>query len=142
MSSGRDDVTAAPITQLSHVQLLVSDVDASARWYTTVLGLVPYAEDRAIGYVALRQPAARMVLVLTEREPRDESTGRTGQHDPASDGLDHIAFAVSDGEALHGWAARLAGLGVAHDGVVLENGNPSLQLRDPDGIAIELVAAG
>jgi hypothetical protein len=25
---------------------------------------------------------------------------------------------------------------------VLENGNPSLQLRDPDGIAIELVAPG
>ena len=55
---------------------------------------------------------------------------------------DHIAFAVSDGAALHDWGARLTGLGIAHDGVVLENGNPSLQLRDPDGIAIELVAAG
>ena len=55
--------------------------------------------------------------------------------------MDHIAFAVSDGESLRAWAARLRELGFEHDGVILENGNPSLQLRDPDGIAIELVAS-
>ena len=43
----------APITGLSHVQLLVSDVGASAQWYRAVLGLVPFAEDLTIGYVAL-----------------------------------------------------------------------------------------
>ena len=133
MASVRDSRVTAPITGLSHFQLLVSDVEASARWYTTVLGLVPYAEDLDIGYVALRQPAANVVLVLTVRPGGPEDS-------TPSDVLDHLAFAVSGGEALREWAAHLTALGVTHDGVALENGRPSLQLRDPDGIAVELVA--
>jgi catechol-2,3-dioxygenase len=54
--------------------------------------------------------------------------------------VDHLAFAVPDGESLRVWADHLTELGVEHPGIVLENGHPSLQLRDPDGIAIELVA--
>ena len=42
--------------------------------------------------------------------------------------------------ALDAWAAHLTEIGIDHAGVVLENGHPSLQLRDPDGVAIELVA--
>ena len=76
--------------------------------------------------------------MLTRSERQQEGLEKR----PRSDGLDHIAFGVSDGRALAEWAAHLAELGVAHDGIVLENGNPSLQLRDPDGIAIELVAGG
>lgn len=126
----------APIVGLSHVQLLVSDVAASARWYRVVLGLVPYAEDLDIGYVALRQPTAKIVMVLTQRHG---SPGRAPA--PAADGLDHLAFAVADGDSLRSWAEHLARLGIEHEGVVMENGHPSLQLRDPDGIAIELVAS-
>jgi len=122
----------APITGLSHVQLLVSDVGASAQWYRTALGLVPFAEDRTIGYVALQHPEARFVVVLTE--------GLTARDDPTREVLDHLAFAVPDGDSLGAWAQHLSSLGVDHDGVVLENGHPSLQLRDPDGIAVELVA--
>ncbi len=122
----------APITGLSHVQLLVSDVDASARWYRAALGLVPFAEDLTIGYVALRHRGAKIVLVLTG--------GLTSRDDPAREVLDHLAFAVPDGDALGAWAEHLTSIGVDHGGVVSENGHPSLQLRDPDGVAIELVA--
>ena len=113
------------------MQLAVSDPEASARWYGAALGLVPYAEDAATGYVALGHRGAKFVVVLTKRtEPPD---GR-------SDVLDHLAFAVPDGRSLESWADHLTDLGIRHAGVVLENGHPSLQLRDPDGIAIELVA--
>jgi glyoxylase I family protein len=127
--------TAAPITGLSHAQLLVSDVGASAEWYAAALGLEPYAEDADIGFVALRHRGARVVFVLTPRPATGE---------PGADGgvLDHLAFAVPDGDALRTWADHLTAIGIAHPGVVLENGNPSLQLRDPDGTAIELVAPG
>jgi catechol-2,3-dioxygenase len=54
--------------------------------------------------------------------------------------LDHLAFAVPDGDSLTAWAEHLTAIGIDHAGIVLENGHPSLQLRDPDGIAIELVA--
>lgn len=131
----------APITGLSHVQLLVSDVDASASWYTTVLGLDPYAEDRAVGYIALRHRGARMVIVLTTGTGAGSPAGREAGLGP-SGSLDHLAFAVTDGAALAAWADHLTESDVVHPGVVLENGNPTLHLRDPDGIAIELAAPG
>jgi glyoxylase I family protein len=126
----------APITGLSHVQLLVSDVAASATWYRAVLGLAPFAENPSIGYVALKHRGAKMVIVLT-RQP----AGAGAAADKAADQLvDHLAFAVPDGDSLESWAEHLHQIGIEHPGVVLENGNPSLQLRDPDGVAIELVA--
>jgi len=127
-------VRGAPIMGLSHVQLLVSDVAASARWYRAVLGLVLFDEDPDIGYVALRHRGAKLVVVLTR------GTAPLSSDDGAGVGLDHLAFAVPDGESLVSWAEHLGEVGIDHDGVVLENGHPSLQLRDPDGIAVELVA--
>jgi catechol-2,3-dioxygenase len=41
VSEGNETGEGAPITGLSHIQLLVSDVGASARWYGAVLGLRP-----------------------------------------------------------------------------------------------------
>ncbi len=138
MTSVEGTGQSAPITGLSHVQLLVSDVGASAKWYSAVLGLAPFAEDPDIGYVALQHLGGRFVVVLTRAPtPRRAPADPAG---PAGDGLDHLALAVPDGAALEAWAAHLTEVGIDHDGVVLEEGHPSLQLRDPDGIAIELVA--
>jgi catechol 2,3-dioxygenase-like lactoylglutathione lyase family enzyme len=142
------DPVGAPITGLSHVQLLVSDVGTSAAWYAAALGLEPYAEDLRIGYIALRHPGARFVIVLTQGPAaatppaRDDGadSGVAAASSPAR--LDHLALAVPDGAALDAWAGHLTDIGIHHDGVVLENGNPSLQLRDPDGISVELVAPG
>jgi catechol-2,3-dioxygenase len=141
VTSVEDTGQSAPITGLSHVQLNVSDVGASAKWYSAVLGLVPFADDPDIGYVALQHRGGRFVVVLT-RAPSTPggSPGATGSIGTGRDGLDHLALAVPDGAALESWAAHLTEVGIDHDGVVLEGGHPSLQLRDPDGIAIELVA--
>jgi glyoxylase I family protein len=133
--TAQEPTPSAPITGLSHVQLLVTDVEVSARWYSTVLSLVPYAEDLSIGYVALRQPGAKLVVVLTQRADR-----ASAPTEPGDGALDHIAFAVSDGTSLQSWADHLSDSGIEHHGIILENNHPSLQLRDPDGIAIELVA--
>lgn len=131
------------MTGLSHVQLLVSDVGVSAAWYTEALGLEPYAEDLDTGYVALRHRGARIVIVLTAAsDPGD--IGRPSGHPDnvvgAPGELDHLAFAVPNEDALRSWADHLSGIGFGHPGVVDELGKPSLQFRDPDGIAIELVA--
>jgi glyoxylase I family protein len=134
------------MTGLSHVQLLVSDVGASAKWYAAALGLESYAEDLDIGYAALRHRGAKLVIVLTarsdaEHRPEGDLLDANEKRDGRGS-LDHLAFAVPDGDALAAWSNHLTEIGVAHSGVGLENGNPSLQLRDPDGIAIELVAPG
>jgi catechol 2,3-dioxygenase-like lactoylglutathione lyase family enzyme len=142
----------APIAGLSHVQLLVSNVRASAAWYVLALGLEGYVEDLDIGYVALRHRGSRIVVVLTAGPDVARPDVAGGEKDgyrettdvpaTASGTLDHLAFAVPDEDALRSWADHLTDIGIDHQGVVLENGNPSLQLRDPDGTAIELVAPG
>jgi glyoxylase I family protein len=129
----------APITGLSHVQLVVSDAVVSARWYRAALGLQSMVEDADVGYVALKHRGAKLVVVLTTAPRRDPSqpVDDRGEH---RDHLDHLAFAVPDGASLEAWAEHLTEIGIDHAGIVLENGHPSLQLRDPDGVAIELVA--
>ncbi len=120
----------APVIGISHLQLVVEDVAASERWYRRVLGLerLEAADDGS--YVALRHPPSRIVVVLTA------GTRQDGE----AQALDHLAFAVPDGAALERWAEQLSAWGIEHPGVVDELGKPSLQLEDPDGIQIELVA--
>ena len=128
--------TPSPMTGFSHVQLLVTDLPASEAWYTTVLGLRRFSADETKGYVALWHDPSRIMIVLTPRAaPSNAPDAEAG--DTA---LDHLAFAVPDGAVLEQWAAHLTDAGIAHPGIVSELGKPSLQLRDPDGNAIELVA--
>lgn len=134
-AGGRGEGVAAPVTGLSHVQLLVRDLAASAQWYATVLGLEPFAGSAAAGYVALRHRRAGFAVVLSPRA----DTPAAGA--AATGPLDHLAFAVPDGDTLAAWAEHLRAAGIEHPGVVDELGKPSLQLRDPDGNAVELVAA-
>jgi catechol-2,3-dioxygenase len=124
--------STSPVTGFSHVQLRVTDLAASERWYADVLGLERMLADEAGGYSALRHRPSRLVVVLTAVP---DVAG-----DPGQERLDHLAFAVPDGPSLQAWAAELTARGIAHDGVVDELGKPSLTLVDPDGIRIELVA--
>jgi catechol-2,3-dioxygenase len=118
----------SPITGFSHLQMNVRDVAASQAWFETVLGMDAFVE--LDDTVALKHGPSRLVLVLSQREVGSDVISP----------LDHLAFAVPDGDTLEAWAQELTLQGIAHDGVVLELGKPSLQLRDPDGNAIELVA--
>ena len=100
---------------------------ASRRWYELVLGMEAFVE--LPDTIALRHAPSRLVLVLSP-----------GDVDQTVSPLDHLAFAVPDGESLSVWADHLTQSGITHDGVVFELGKPSLQLVDPDGNSIELVA--
>ncbi len=121
-----------PLLGFSHVQLMVRDVAASQAWYATVLGLEPFAVADDRSYVAMQHRPSHVAIVL--------SRGTDPLSDASAAPLDHLAFAVRDLETLQQWADHLTAVGVDHPGIVLELGKPSLQLRDPDGIAIELVA--
>jgi glyoxylase I family protein len=122
-----------PLLGFSHIQLRVEDVAASQEWYSTVLGIEQFAAADDRSYVALQHRPSHMTIVLSTRR---ESPGDGDPTEP----LDHLAFAVRDGEVLQQWADHLTAAGIDHPGVVLERGKPSLQLRDPDGISVELVA--
>jgi catechol-2,3-dioxygenase len=123
----------SPLLGFSHLQLRVRDVAASREWYTKVLGVDTMTAADDGSYVALRHRPSHMVIVISARVAgADEGT-------PGAP-LDHVAFAVPDGDTLQLWADHLTEVGIEHPGIELELGKPSLQLRDPDGIAVELVA--
>lgn len=122
-----------PLLGFSHLQLRVRDVDASREWYTTVLGVETMTEADDGSYVALRHRPSHMVIVISSRVD--------GSPEGTTDvPLDHMAFAVPDGDTLRLWADHLTEVGIEHPGVALELGKPTLQLVDPDGINVELVA--
>jgi catechol-2,3-dioxygenase len=122
-----------PLLGFSHLQLRVRNVDASREWYTTVLGVETMTEADDGSYVALRHRPSHMVIVISSRVD--------GSPEGTTDvPLDHMAFAVPDGDTLRLWADHLTEVGIDHPGVALELGKPTLQLVDPDGINVELVA--
>lgn len=126
-------VSPAPITGLSHVQLVVPDVAACTTWWTTALGLEPLYADEAGTVVALRHRPTDLVIVLST-PPAPIAAADSGTQ------LDHLAFAVPDRATLESWAAHLTAVGIDHPGIVNELGNPSLQLVDPAGVRVELIA--
>lgn len=123
------------IAGLHHAALSVADLDASTRWYREVLGLEevfrePGDHRRA---VVLALPGAGAVVGLVEHR-RD---GRAG-FDPATIGLDHLAFTIGTRADLEVWAERLTDRGVEHSGVIEIPPGAIVNLKDPDGIALAL----
>lgn len=130
------------LTGLHHVGLTVSDVETSEAWYGRVLGLrrlfmEPHHDGDGSGYaVVLGGEGLGFNVGL------DHHADNAGEpFDPTRTGLDHVSFLVDGREHLDAWAAHLSREGVAHSGVVEVDGTPFavLNLRDPDGIALELI---
>jgi glyoxylase I family protein len=125
----------AGFSGIGHLDLSVSDVEASAEWYEKVLGLrrlrrVAFPERTMI---VLRHDASGLVVGLNQHqgfpgEPFDERRA----------GLDHVGFAVGRRQDLDSWQGRLAALGVEHSPVADTEVGSALVFRDPDHIQLEL----
>jgi len=125
-----------PITGIAHVELSVSDLERSVEWYCRVLGARDVYrnrnDERGFSACAILEPASRTVLAFTQHDVV-EGSGFT----PHRVGLDHLSFAVPDRAALEAWQARLDELGIEHDAIDDQGFAVALNLRDPDGIAVE-----
>src|SRR5438128_315520 len=99
MNAKNMSTATSPMTGFSHIQLHVTDVALSEQWYSTALGMTRRAASAEKGYVALEHVASGVVIVLSRRTP-DESDGGAAV-------LDHLAFAVPDGDTLTAWADHL-----------------------------------
>ena len=88
----------------------------------------------------------RQVLLLVGRAGLSLQEHRSNQgmpFDPSRTGLDHLAFAVPSIEDLNAWAERLSSVGVEHSGVKpLPGFGDFIELRDPDGLQLELHCLG
>src|SRR4029079_9916282 len=99
------------ITGIAHVELSVSDVDASVEWYCRVLGAKDVWRGRNDegGYraCAIREPVTGTVLAFTQTY-RIEG----GPFTPLRTGLDPLSFAVADDAALTAWSRYLDEIGI------------------------------
>ena len=125
---------------IHHLGLTVRDVDASAAWYTDVLGFDRVgdyvAPDNARRKVFLRHDGLHTRLGLTEHQ-----AGPSDAFQETRVGLDHLAFAVESRAELDRWAQQFVAAGVMFSPVAPANSIPGaavLVFRDPDNIQLEL----
>jgi catechol-2,3-dioxygenase len=125
------------ITGISHVDLSVTDIEASEAWYRELFGAVPLfggrsdKHDLEVRYII--EPSSGVVIGLEQHDANDGST-----FDERRVGLDHLAFNVASRDELDAWVARLDELGIAHSGITEEDPWDVLVLRDLDNIQLEL----
>ena len=123
-------------TNVGHLDLSVSDVERSARWYCDVLGLRRLRRadlDNRI-MIVLRHDDTGLIIGLNQHH--EPTADRFDEHRP---GLDHVGFAVAERDELIAWQARLADLGVEHSPVQdsPSGSGTALVFRDPDNIQLE-----
>lgn len=130
------------VARIHHLGLTVTDVEASANWYTTVLGFHRVGEhaspDGARRKVFLRHDRFDIRLGLCEHSAKAATS-----FDETRPGLDHLAFGVDDAQELAAWEQRLTELEVSFTPVTRANtleGSLVVVLRDPDNIQLELIA--
>ncbi len=121
---------------ISHLDLTVSDAEASARWYVDTLGLrrVRRADLEGRIMIVLVHPDTGLVIGLNQH---DEQTATS--FDERRPGLDHVGFAVEQRRDLDRWQQHLAELGVEHSTVTdsPSGSGTALVFRDPDHIQLE-----
>jgi len=119
---------------ISHLDLSVSDLDASAAWYVEVLGLrqLVRSEVDQRSMVVLLHPDSGLIIGLNRHH-----TIPVGRFDERNVGLDHVGFAVAERADLDEWERRLTELGVVHSPVEDTPVGTALVFRDPDNIQLE-----
>lgn len=121
----------------------MSDVEASAAWYSKVFGLerlpnvAPHHQDEDGGYaVLLIDPGTGLLIGLHHHE------ARVGEaFDERRVGLDHIAWNVATRDELDAWASWLDQFSIDHSGVIeMHSARPyaAIVFRDLDNIQLEL----
>jgi len=134
-SSTKSSPVSRVLSGYHHVSLSVRDLDASSEWYVRVLGLEPLFDETGEGRRGrvFRLPGTSSMLGLTEH--RDNSGNA---FEPASTGLDHVAFAVPTRGGIDEWVTRLDSFGVTHSGPIDIPVGAMLNLSDPDGVQLSI----
>jgi glyoxylase I family protein len=134
---------APRLTGFTHISLSVADLDRSLAFYRDVIGLPvlaePYAGTVFDGREAMLLSGSSSALCLQEHAARHLDD----IFSPLHPGLDHFAFAVGSDADLQEFATHLSDRGCPHSGVKpLEGFGHFIELRDPDGMLVELHAMG
>jgi mannose-6-phosphate isomerase-like protein (cupin superfamily)/catechol 2,3-dioxygenase-like lactoylglutathione lyase family enzyme len=113
---------------VNHLELSVTDLRRSERWYTDAFELVRIQDeiaDDGSGHVALASPTGGWAIALL-REP--------------AAAVRHIAFSCPDRPALVAWQETLTAKGIVPGTITDAPYGSGFVVRDPDGLELELFA--
>jgi glyoxylase I family protein len=128
---------------VSHIRLTVTDIARSRKFYESVFGWPVALEVPADADEATRERMSFLFggvlynlgdLLVGLRPVADD------RFDEDRVGLDHLCLRVSSRAELDAAAAHLDELGVAHEPIKEIDHGFILEFRDPDNIALELIA--
>lgn len=122
---------------IGHVALTVSDLAVSRPWYQRLVGAEPVLDEPTDGGFHHTVFVIGGTLIGLHQHQETDSDATFTEFGP---GLDHIAFGCASRSDLEAWENRLAGLGIAHGGIIDAHYGSGLSFRDPDGIALEFFA--
>lgn len=119
-----------------HTCYRVLDLDRSIDFYTSKLGL-ELARKSPIGESATNA----FLRVPGDPEPRLELTLNHGREEPypLGEGYSHVAFAVSDLDALAGKLEKAGGVEFESRPHATSRGTRLFFVKDPDGYRIEFI---
>jgi glyoxylase I family protein len=119
---------------ISHIDLTVSDGEASAAWWQDVMGFTQINRSRGETFEVrtLFHPTGVVLSVVTHDVPL------SGAFDERRVGLDHLGFKVTDRDELERWVTHLAAKGLSHSGIIDIGFGPTVVFRDPDNIQLDL----
>ena len=127
---GQEEATMIETEGLTHIHLLVSDLERSLRFYKSVFGL---EEQFRAGptMVFLRTPGSRDTITINADPDELHRVGRGG--------IDHFGFRLKPGVDLDAAIAEIVDAG----GCLVRRGEhepgvPFAYVTDPDGYLIEL----
>ena len=125
---------------LHHVEIYVSELEVSVKFWGWLLGALGYEEFQKWEQGrSWKLGETYIVFVQTVEKHRDVKYHR------CRTGLNHLAFHVGSMERLRELEAELRGRGVPmlyEDREKVSSGNPRLFFEDPDRIKVELVGPG
>jgi glyoxylase I family protein len=119
----------------SHISISVTDLAASEKWFTEVLGLQVVDRVEHEGWAGVLAADVTTGLVL-EAQHHEGNQGE--RFDPLRTGLDHLGLRLRTRAELDEWQEHLEALGVDHTPVVSMPYGEVLTFRHPDGIQFEM----
>jgi len=120
---------------IDHFALTVTDLEASHRFYTEVLGFVAVLDFSGIGRGYIHSPSGfTLALVVHPAAPG-------GRFSELATGVDHLGLAAANLDELREWERRFRELGVEFTPIREADTGYHLNFRDPDGIALEFTVS-
>jgi glyoxylase I family protein len=130
-------------SSVAHIRLTVTDITRSREFYESVFGWPVNLEVPVDADDAMRERLAFLFGGVIYNVGDSRVGLRPGADDTFYEnrtGLDHLAFRVGSKSELEDAATHLDELGIAHGPIKDIGVMYILEFRDPDNIALELVA--